>query len=151
MRLSLLRSPKWPDPTADRGKHSIEYALYPHSREWKDASTVQRGYEYNNPLIALHTERHKGSLPAQYSFVTLSPSNLILTTLKKAEDSDAWTIQWYDAKGEDTQATLTLPQQPKRVVQSNLLEEDGRPIAFQKNSVTLRTSHHAITTIKIYF
>ena len=151
MRLSLLRSPKWPDQTADRGKHTIEYALYPHSGEWKDASTVQRGYEYNNPLIALHTERHKGSLPTQHSFVTLSPSNLILTTLKKAEDSDAWTIQWYDAKGEDTQATLTLLQQPKRVVQSNLLEEDGRPIAFQKNSVTLRTSHHAITTIKIYF
>ncbi|UCE08203.1 MAG: alpha-mannosidase, partial [bacterium] len=30
MRLSLLRSPKWPDPMADMGKHHIEYALFPH-------------------------------------------------------------------------------------------------------------------------
>jgi len=37
MRLSLLRSPKWPDPTADRGEHQIEYSLYPHNEDWKES------------------------------------------------------------------------------------------------------------------
>ena len=46
IRLSLLRSPVWPDPTADRGKHTMEYALYPHAGRWQAARTVRRGYEF---------------------------------------------------------------------------------------------------------
>src|SRR6267143_1219176 len=151
MRLSLLRSPSWPDPTADRGKHSIEYSLYPHQGTWKEAKTVRRGYEFNNPLIAVVGESHQGKLPAAKSFFSLSPPNLILTTIKKAEDSEAWVVQWYDAGGEDTQAQLTLPQEPKKVVVSNFLEEDGSTIAHKSNTVTMPTKKNSIVTLKVYF
>jgi len=151
MRLSLLRSPKWPDPTADRGKHSIEYALYPHEGTWREANTVERGYEFNNPLIAVATESHKGGLPLEHSFVQLSPSNLVLTTLKKAEDSAAWIIGWYDAAGTGAEAVLTLPAQPKKVVLSNFLEKDGAPISVEKNIVRVRTKKASVVTVKVYF
>jgi alpha-mannosidase len=151
MRLSLLRSPKWPDPTADRGKHSIEYALYPHSGGWRDAATVQRGYEYNNPLIATVTDAHKGSLPLSRSFAALAPSNLILTSIKKAEDSDAWVVQWYEANGQNTDAQLTLPQKPKKVLMTDFLEEDGEPILTNGNTVTAPTKKNSVTTVKIYY
>lgn len=151
MRLSLLRSPIWPDPTADRGKHSIEYALYPHKGDWKQGQTVQRGYEYNNPLMPLIGDVHKGKLPPSFSFVQLSPANLVLTEIKKAEESDAWVVQWYDAGGEDAQARLTLPQAPKKVFVSNFLEEDGAPIVPAKNTVTIQTKKNSVVTLKIYF
>ena len=32
LRLSLLRSPEWPDPHADEGHHEFTYSLYPHAR-----------------------------------------------------------------------------------------------------------------------
>lgn len=151
IRLSLLRSPKWPDPTADRGKHSIEYSLYPHTGNWQDANTVQRGYEYNYPLIVTSTDAHKGKLSETKSFVQLSPSNLVLTTIKKAEDSNAWVIQWYDAEGKDTEGTLTFPQTPRRVVSSNFLEEDGTPIGVMKNAVKIKTKKNSVMTVKVYF
>ena len=151
MRLSLLRSPKWPDPTADRGKHSIEYALSPHQGRLDKSLVTRKGYEYNNPLIALVTDRHKGKLPLQQSFAQLQPPNLFLTTMKKAEDADAFIIQWYDAKGEETEATLTLPKTPKRVLMTNALEEDGQPVAFRKNIVNVRTKKNGITTLKVYY
>ncbi|MBI3586120.1 MAG: alpha-mannosidase [Ignavibacteriales bacterium] len=151
IRLSLLRSSKWPDPTADRGKHSIEYSLYPHTGNWKDANTVQRGYEYNYPLVVTATDAHKGTLPGTKSFVELSPSNLVLTTIKKAEDSNAWIVQWYDAEGKDTEGTLTLPRTPKKVVTSNFLEEDGTPLELMKNSVKLKTKKNSVTTLKVYY
>ncbi len=50
LRLTLLRSPKWPDAEADMGHHHFHYALYPHAGTWKDALTVRHGYEYNYPL-----------------------------------------------------------------------------------------------------
>ena len=151
MRLSLLRSPIWPDPTADRGMHTIEYSLYPHAGTWKEAHTVERASEYNTPLIGVMTDAHKGALPPTRSFIALSPENLVLTEIKKAEDSEAWVVQWYDAGGEDSRAQLTLPKNPKKVVRSNFLEEDGAALTAEKNTVRVPTKKNSVVTLKIYF
>ena len=151
MRLSLLRSPLWPDPTADRGKHSIEYSLYPHPGTWKEANTEAAGYEFNNPLIVVTSGVRKGKLPATGSFVQLGPANLVLTVMKKAEDSDAWIVQWYETQGENSEAVLSLPQIPKKVVTSNFLEEDGMPVAFDGKTVRVQTKKNSIVTLKIIF
>ena len=71
MRLSLLRSPKWPDPTADRGEHVIEYSIYGHKGGWEEGRTVQRGYELNTPLIPVMVEPRRGKLPPAGSFFTM--------------------------------------------------------------------------------
>jgi alpha-mannosidase len=149
IRLSLLRSPKWPDPTADRGQHVIEYALYPHTGRWRDAATVKRGAEYNAPLLPVVTDRHRGDRPAVDSFVTIAPERYVLTTIKKAEDSSAWIVRWYDTRGEDGIATLTLPFTPKRVVLTSFLEEDGAPVGFEKNVLKVPTRGNAIVTVKV--
>lgn len=151
IRLSLLRSPKWPDPTADRGKHSIEYSLYPHAGSWRDANTVRRGYEFNYPLIGELTDVHKGELPLQHSFVQLSPSNLVLAGLKKAEDGGGWIVQWYDAKGEETEAVVTFPKTPKHVTLSNFMEEEGASVPIENNSVRVKTKRSSVVTLKVSF
>jgi len=151
MRLSILRSPKWPDPTADRGKHHIEYALYPHEGDWKSSRTVHRAYEMNDPLLSSVVETHKGSLPAENSFVGIAPGNLVLTTVKKAEDSDAWIIQWYDVKGDGGAAAVTLPKTPRKVFTTTVMENDGSPVPFSKNVVKVDTKKHGLMTIKVYF
>ncbi len=48
LRLTLLRSSEWPDPTADRGYHEFTYAIYPHSDTWQAAQTVRKGLELNS-------------------------------------------------------------------------------------------------------
>ena len=53
LRLSLLRSPTWPDPEADQGHQHFSYALYPHSGTWKQALTVRQGYDFNYHLSAM--------------------------------------------------------------------------------------------------
>ncbi|HTP80640.1 MAG TPA: glycoside hydrolase family 38 C-terminal domain-containing protein [Bacteroidota bacterium] len=151
LRLSLLRSPKWPDPTADRGKHSIEYELVPHSGTWREANIVRRGYEYNNPLIAVMTDPHRGALPAGWSFVQLQPDGLTLTTIKKAEDSNAWIFQWCDETGMEGDARLTVPQIPKTAQLSSFLEEDGTPLPVEKNTIIVHTKKNSVVTVKATF
>ncbi len=150
IRLSLLRSPVWPDPTADRGKHVIEYALYPHAGGWRSAETVHRGYELNAPLLAVAGSGRGGALPPERAFAELSPDAYVLSTVKLAEDSDAWVVQWYDAKGEAGTAALTLPFVPRKVVRSNFLEEDGEPVPFEGRVVKVSTGRSAVVTIKAY-
>ncbi len=36
LRLSLLRSPTWPDPETDQGQHEFTYSLYPHGGTWRE-------------------------------------------------------------------------------------------------------------------
>jgi alpha-mannosidase len=151
MRLSLLRSPIWPDRTADRGKHSIEYSLYPHKGTWREGRTVRRGYEYNSPLIAVAAIRQRGSEPPAKSFVRLEPSSLVLTSMKKAEDSDAWVIQWYESEGKDVEAHLTAPRTIKRAVLSNFLEDDVREIVSSGKQVRISTKPRSVVTVKVTF
>lgn len=151
IRLSLLRSPKWPDPTADRGKHSIEYSLYPHGGRWNTALTVQRGYEYNSPLLSVTTDSHRGVLPLRYSFLQFDATGSVLTTIKRAEDSDAWVVQWYDATGQAAEATLRFPRKVRKAVQSDLLERDGAPVSVQGNVIKTGTRRNGIATVKVAF
>ena len=151
MRLSLLRSPKWPDPTADRGKHTIEYALYPHQGTWRDALTVQRGYEFNNPLLTVATDAHTGSLPTTHSFVRIDPPNLVLSSIKIAEDGDGWVVQWYESLGQASVATVEFPVTPKAVFVSNVLEEKGEPLPVNGRSVVMPTKANSTRTLRVRF
>ncbi len=151
MRMSLLRSPKWPDPTADMGKHSTEYALYPHQGRWQQASTVQRAYEFNNRLVAIATGDHKGKLGDSYSFVQIEPSNMVLRSIKKCEDENAWMFQWYNVDGKQSEAILTLPQRPRIATISNFLEENGSPVEIKNNEVHLKTRGRSVVSLKVYF
>jgi len=152
MRLSLLRSPNWPDPTADRGFHRIEYSIYPHRGTWKEAKTVNVAYDFNNPMIPIITNRHSGTLPvSSYSFVRLEPENLILTVMKKSEDTNSLTLQFYESEGKEVQANLVLPFVPSKVFKSNFLEEDKEEVRFSGDRVNLRVKPNSVVTLKIYF
>ena len=101
LRLTLLRSPKWPDPDADMGHQHFQYALYPHAGTWKDAMTVRHGYEYSYPLTAESTTAHPGALPASHSFASVAPENVVLTAVKKAEDAKGLIFRVYEWAGKE--------------------------------------------------
>ena len=84
-------------------------------------------------------------------FLQLGPPNLVLTVMKKAEDSDAWIVQWYETSGEDSEAVLWLPHIPKKVVMSNFMEEDGTAVATDGHMVRVQTKKNAVVTLKITY
>ncbi|MBV6624047.1 MAG: alpha-mannosidase [Rivularia sp. (in: Bacteria)] len=109
LRLSLLRSPEWPNPQADKGNHEFSYGLYPHAQSWEKAQTVKRGYEFNQPLkvVVYQNSSEKQKLPEKASFIDISVDNsgenLILMAFKQSEDSaKEWIIRCYECNGETT-------------------------------------------------
>jgi alpha-mannosidase len=151
MRISLLRSPVWPDPTADRGKHSMEYSLVSHAGRWDEAGIVRVGYEYNYPVLVETEPLHGGLLGSQHSFLSFECEGAILTTAKKAEDSDAWVLQWYDAEGAAGVAKLHFERAPTRAVLSDFLEADGASLPIRGDMVSVPTPRHTVVTVKVYF
>jgi alpha-mannosidase len=131
LRLSLLRSPTWPDPDADHGHHDFSYSLYPHAGTWKQALTVHRGYEFNYRLEAEQLEAHQGILPPRQSFVSASPENVVLTAMKKADDGNGLILRFYEWAGRNTDVQITLPAGATGAAMVNLMEHsDGSPLTI---------------------
>ncbi|HXZ28786.1 MAG TPA: alpha-mannosidase [Terriglobales bacterium] len=151
LRLSLLRSPVWPDPTADQGFHRFTYSLYPHAGSWKDADTVHQGYELNTPLLAMAAAPHPGPLPAAFSFASLAPGNLVLTAVKKAEDDDGLIFRFYESAGRKTEARLRLPAGAERAWETNLMEKPERELSLHDGEVRLATGPYEIKCVKVMF
>ena len=151
LRLSLLRSPEWPDPHADEGHHEFTYSLYPHGGGWKDALTVRRGYELNYKLISLPFGKHQGSLPAEHSFLQVQPDNIIVTSLKKAEDENALVLRYYEWAGTDGEVTIQLPEGAESAVEADLMEKPTGSLSLRNGGITLHTKPYEIKTIKVQF
>jgi alpha-mannosidase len=122
LRLTLLRSPTWPDPDADQGHHRFTYAIYPHAGTWQQAQTVHRGYELNTPLTATQVFPHTGSLPPTHSFAAVENPNVILTAVKKAEDTSALIFRLYESTGQPTDLRLHIPPGAEYAIETNLME-----------------------------
>ncbi len=152
LRLTLLRAPTWPDPEADQGHHHFHYALYPHAGTWKDALTVRHGWEYDYPLAAVATTAHAGSLPAQHSFAAVSPENVVLTAVKKAEDADGLIFRAYEWAGKDVTAEFHVPPGATGATVTNLMEKpEGNSLAVTGDVVKVPIHHYEILTIQVNY
>jgi alpha-mannosidase len=151
LRLSLLRSPEWPDPHADEGEHEFTYSLYPHGGGWRDAQTVRRGYELNYRLFAMQTENHEGMLAPSYSFVQVEPGNVVLTAIKKAEDDSALVLRFYEWAGRDGEVTLQFPGGAGSASETDLMERAFADLPVRGGTVTIHTKPYEIKTVKVNF
>jgi alpha-mannosidase len=150
LRLSLLRSPTWPDAEADRGHHHFTYALYPHGGDWKQALTVRHGYEYNYRLHATQVQAHTGSLPPEYSYVSVQPENVVLTALKKAEDSEALVFRVYEWAGKPGEVKFHVPKGATSATVTNLMEKpEGAALKVVDDTVTADISPYQILTVEV--
>ena len=151
IRLTLLRSPAWPDPQADEGEHQFTYAIYPHKGGWEEAGTVRRGYELNVPLLVRVETSHAGTLPTAKSFVSIDAPSVILAAMKKAEDDDSLVLRLYAAGENAKEATLTLPRPATAAAETDLMERTTAPLTAEGDKIKLQFKPYEIKTVKVRF
>ena len=149
LRITLLRSATWPDEVADKGRQQFTYALYPHAGTWKQAQTVRRGYELNDPLTAQQVFPHTGTLPAEHSWASIENPNVTLTAIKKAEDSDALVFRMYEWAGTATDVKLHIPPGATYAIESNLMEKpEGAALNLTGDTITVPIKPYEILTLE---
>lgn len=111
LRLTLLKSPIWPDPNADKGSHRFSYAIYPHAGSWQTAHTAHAAREFAIIPIVHRAESKQFSnetSPYRQSFLQIHNVNLILSAFKLSEDDDSELIlRCYEAYGENATVNVT--------------------------------------------
>jgi alpha-mannosidase len=102
IRLSLLRSPSWPDPEADRGRHVFRYALLAHGGDLATGLVTEEAENFNLGLRAVRpaSNPHTGTLPARAAAVSVDQQGIFLSAAKPADDNSGDLIlRFYEAYG----------------------------------------------------
>ena len=116
LSLNLLRSPVYPDPTADRGTHTIKYAIYPHDGDYNEAEVQSVAYRYNNGLFITDKAVDFGS------YVSTTDSHVVVETVKRAENGEGVVIRVYEDSGVERVASINTLFEGE-VYECNLIEE----------------------------
>jgi alpha-mannosidase len=112
--LNLLRSPTFPDKTADRGSHHFTYAFMPFEPD-DLASVVAQGYRLNNPLTVVEGADFK-------SVVSTSEPGVVVDTVKIAEDGQGVVLRLYESLGRSTTTAVATTLEHVGVHETDLLE-----------------------------
>ncbi len=149
MAVTLIKSGIEPNPTTDQEEHYFTYAIYPHAESWKSAGTVKEAAKLNQPAYAV-----KGGAPgAAVSFASVDKSNVILETVKQAEDGDGIILRFYECENALTKARVKLGAAAEviSVEECNLIEEKAEAAAGTEYGFDMTIRPYEIKSYRVRF
>jgi alpha-mannosidase len=147
MSMTLLRSATFPDPNVDIGTHYFKYSIYPHKGDWR-SGTAKKAYELNYPIIVHHVEKPSGNNGnGKYSFAQVDNNNIIIETIKCAENDKAVVIRAYENNRTRGSVNLSVDTNIASGIESNILEEELGNLIVNDNSIRFDTKPYEIKTI----
>lgn len=189
--LTLLRSVGWlsrddlstrrgaagplvPTPGAQcLGHYSYEYAIFPHSGDWR--AVVPAAYNYTAPLLVVRADTHagldlhemnitgddpdlvkaipwprSGLFPDRYSFVQIQPHSLALSALRRTAKGDGLVVRFYNLEREPATAHVRVGLPLKAAYQLNLNEErqESLPV-YGQDRIELAVRPAEVVTLEL--
>ncbi len=131
------------------GDHQYRFSLTSHRPGWTNGR--QFGAGANVPMIVVCNppSTPKQNLPGQLSFFSTDAGNVVLSTMKMGEDDNRVVLRLWESEGKDATPTLRLHWPVRSAQTTNIIEEEGIPIAGGRDGVRIAVGHHAIQTLKI--
>lgn len=149
MRLTLLRSPNYPDPTGDKGVHDFVYSVYPHTGDWRDGDTVKEAYELNVPLCAFAGTGDAKAESTGVPYVKCDQVHAVIDSFKGAEDGDGFIVRVYESKGARGNAVLEFGFDLKEAEETNLMEDFERKLPVEGNRLMFYIRPYEIRTFRV--
>lgn len=109
MGMSLLRSPKHPDPDSDMGEHEFTYSLMPHAGDWRAAGVDREADRLDMPLRAWPIENPAGRLRewSPFGLATEGVGDVRVTAVKLSESrDDELVVRLHESRGARTRVRI---------------------------------------------
>ena len=130
-----------------KGSHYFHFSITSHPEGWKNG--YNSAIANNHPLFVQQKDNKGGTLKENNSFLKLSDPFTALSLIKKADNDNNLIIRLTEMEGKDKNVTITLPISVKKVIRTNLIEEELEILPVSGHQFTLPLSHHAIETYKL--
>ncbi|WP_242135624.1 glycoside hydrolase family 38 N-terminal domain-containing protein [Aestuariivivens marinum] len=117
---------------SQEGNHTFQNILTSNKAGENTGERIAK--QYNDPIrIVINPDKSvHATLPEHLSFFNIDADNVIVTTIKKAEDTDELVIRMYDAQGEETSVGLKSFFNIGNYKHTNIIEENPVPISGLK-------------------
>ena len=154
LSLTLLRSSSEPDYYPNLGRMIIDYALFPHTGDWRSGQVWHEGDLFNNPVYANEPASlsfgPSAVAPENGSLYELSTKDVVLTGIKKAEDDNRIVIRLAEIAGETKEVTLRLPKAIIGAQRLDILEralEGANKPTIEGDKIRLTVKPYEIITL----
>lgn len=150
VRLTLLKSSCYPNPAADKCAHEFTYSIYPHEGGWRQAQVDREAFRLNCPLIAAAAPKNVVQAATAQAFLArVDRPDVVLETVKYAEDGDEIILRLYENMNCGGAFTLELGFEAQKVCRCNMLEREETPLALQGRVLRDEIHPYEILTYKI--
>jgi alpha-mannosidase len=131
------------------GHHRYAFSITSHEQGWQQG--IHFGREGNEQLFAILAPRKnaEADLDESIGFVSTDQDHVIVTAMKKAEQENALVLRLYNFKDVDSEVELSFWRPFSNAFETNLIEEEEKPLKMNGNSLHLKVGHHEIKTLKL--
>ncbi|MGN0179444.1 MAG: alpha-mannosidase, partial [Monoglobaceae bacterium] len=148
LQLSLLRSGNSSsEEVNDQGEHIMSYSIIPHRGSYIDGEIVKRAYAFNNPMIAREINNSDGELEQIFSLVNTTSENIVIDTVKKAENNDNIVFRLYESQNIKGKVKLSFGVDVKKLYLCDLLENIEKEIEVKDNTAEMAVNNFEIVTL----
>ena len=155
LRLTLLHTPQTRNSYTyqnqqDLGHHRFAYALVAHEGALQPSVVQQKAEQFNQTPVAFVASRHKGSWGRQFSLAETGSRQVILKTLKKAEDEDGYILRFYETAGQEGQGVEFSFACPILEAQEvNGVEDSKEKASFEGGTLRFDIPANGIKSFKV--
>jgi alpha-mannosidase len=98
----------------------------------------------------MQVQPHGGPLPFEYSYLSVQPENVVLTAMKKAEDSEGLILHFVEWAGKSADLRIRIPRGAGSATLTNLMEKpEGSPLRVINDTVTLPIHPYEILSLRV--
>jgi alpha-mannosidase len=144
LRLTLIKSPVFPWPEADRGEHRFRYALLVHDGDLQAVHNAATAFNIPLQLLAGAAESQPNLLPV----AALDSDQVAIETVKTGQSGSGTILRLWETQGRAATVTLSLPR-TGRISETDLHEAEVAVLAQEDSRVTLSFRPFQIRTLAI--
>jgi alpha-mannosidase len=156
MRLSLLRSPAWPDPAADQGRHEFRYALLPHRGDFRAGRVIEEAEAFNMPLEVVEvveveqrvTEADATGLVSG-RVIAIEGDGVRVEAVKRADRDDAVVVRLCEVHGGRRTIRVRPGWPASSAHRTDLLERETSALTIDEGAVTLSVRPFEVVTLSL--
>lgn len=124
-----------------QGVRTLQYALWPHTGDWRDAAIARHAWEYNSPVILSEGRNIKADKP-----IITTSDNVIVQAVRRVEgDVEVRLAEWSGRAGE-AEVRLNLPHRDARM--TNLMGENERALTATNGAYRFKVRPQQIVTLR---
>jgi alpha-mannosidase len=144
LRLTLLRSPRYPDPAADRGRRTLRYSLWTHDGDAHAAGLEQQGLRLEHPL------RLAASGVEPVVTIDRPDTSIVIGAVKRADDdSGDLIVRLWESRGVRATARLLVRDGIGAAASCDLLERQEHSLEHDGIGVAVQLDPFRIATVRI--